>query len=321
MCAGLLVQAGQEGLSERGGTTNRALGVRSCYAERVVRRVIELPDRGRLIVATDLQGNLRDFCAVERLFEQALREPEGAVLVVTGDLVHGPEISERDWPEHLGSYYHGDSPAVLRRARELWERHPDHVHFLLGNHEHAHVGGPVVSKFFPDEAERLETLLGEDGTATFREWISSWPFVVFAPHAGLMMMHAAPHAAIESRKTLEDLPLEVPGEDDLELDGRSTIIALLWARTASADRARSFMRAIHPRLTVTVYGHDVAHAGYAIDREPLLCVSSSFGCHDGDKLVLSWDLGRRAHSAEEVARLGLVPLYPEAAPVHRKPKG
>ncbi|MBL8744297.1 MAG: hypothetical protein JNK04_24490, partial [Myxococcales bacterium] len=78
------------------------------------------------------------------------------------------------------------------------------------------------------------------------------------------------------------------------------------------------LRAIHPRLNVAVYGHDVAHSGYAIDREPLLCVSSSFGCYDGDKLILSWDLERRVHSAADLARDGLVPLYPEAKPVHRK---
>src|SRR5690606_2350616 len=63
-----------------------------------VRRVVELPDRGRLIVGTDLQGNLADF---ERLVEHFVRaheeHPDGAFLVVTGDLVHGPEIPEQHW--------------------------------------------------------------------------------------------------------------------------------------------------------------------------------------------------------------------------------
>jgi Calcineurin-like phosphoesterase len=280
--------------------------------------VIELPQRGRLIVATDLQGNLRDLCAVEAIFERENQGPDGAILVVTGDLVHGPEIPEAHWPEHLGTFYHCDSPGVLARARALAERHPGRVHFLLGNHEHAHVGGPVVSKFFPDEAERLEDLLGDAGTANYKGWIESWPFVVFAPHAGILMMHAAPHASIDAPSDLEDLSLYVSPNDETDLDGRSTIIALLWARTTSSDRARAFLRAIHPRLNVAVYGHDVAHGGFAIDREPLLCVSSSFGCFDGDKLILSWDLERRVHSAADLAREGLCPLYPDVKPVHRK---
>ena len=279
--------------------------------------MLTLPSEGRLIMATDLQGNVRDFQAIEKVFEDALQKPGGAILVVTGDLVHGPELNASDWPEHLGSFYHGDSPELIARARALSDRHPGRVHFLLGNHEHAHVGGPVVSKFFPDEAERLESLLGNDGTRELRSWIETWPFVAIAPSAGIAMMHAAPHAPIASTRDLERLSLTGETEDPNDLDGRSTMIALLWARTTSSDRARSFLRALDDRLTVAVYGHDVAHRGYAIDREPLLCVSTSFGCHDGDKLYLSWDLSMRAESARHVAEIGLLPLYPEAAPVHR----
>jgi hypothetical protein len=231
--------------------------------------------------------------------------------------VHGPEIGQAEWPEHLGTYYHGDSPGLIARARALADRHPGRVHFLIGNHEHAHVGGPVVSKFFPNEAERLEDLLGPEGADGLRSWIESWPFVAVAPQAGIAMMHAAPHAPIGSAQDLERLPLASDASDPNDLDGRAVIIALLWARTTSADRARSFLRALDERLTVAIYGHDVAHRGYAIDREPLLCVSTSFGCHDGDKLYLSWDLSCRAESAAHVAQVGLLPLYPEAPRVHR----
>ncbi|MFO0555436.1 MAG: metallophosphoesterase [Polyangiaceae bacterium] len=282
-------------------------------------RIVELPSQGRLIVGTDLQGNLQDFIALERAFERAHEtEEHGAVLVVTGDLVHGPEIAPSDWPDHLGTYYHGNSPAVLERARALAERHPGRVHFLLGNHEHAHIGGPVVSKFFPNEAERLETLLGRAGTESFRSWVRTWPFVAIAPESGLLMMHAAPHVAIQSRDDLETLSLVVDADEETDLDRGATIIALLWARSTSGDRARSFLRAVDERLAVAVYGHDVAHSGYAIDREPLLCISTSFGCFDGDKLYLSWPLDRRATTAEEVAAEGLVPLYAGARRVHRR---
>jgi len=66
-----------------------------------------------------------------------------------------------------------------------------------------------------------------------------------------------------------------------------------------------------------VYGHDVARTGYAIDREPMLCVSTSFGCFDGDKMYLEWDLAESAANAEDVARRGLRLLHPGAPAVHR----
>ncbi|HVY49655.1 MAG TPA: metallophosphoesterase [Minicystis sp.] len=298
-------------------------------------RVVRLPDRGKLIVATDFQGNVPDFDRVADVFEQAMRGPDGAYLVVTGDLVHGPELSELEWPDYLGSYYHGDSKGVLERAYALAQRYPGRVHYLLGNHEHAHVGGPVVSKFFPDEARRLEELLGDEGTRRMRAWIRTWPFVALAPSARILMLHAAPHARIESAADLERLPLDgffdMPLDDHVvalgasppssrdgaEMADHGILGALLWARTTSSERAYAFLRAIDPAARVAVYGHDVARAGYAIDREPLLCVSTSFGCFDGDKLYVEWDLARPAESAVEVAAHGLRVLHPHAPPVHR----
>lgn len=283
-----------------------------------MRRVIHLPDRGKLIVATDVQGNVADFDRVASIFEDAAKDRDGAYLVVTGDLVHGPELSEDDWPDYLGSFYHGDSKTVLEHARALELRHPGRVFYLLGNHEHAHVGGPVVSKFFPDEARRLEDLLGEEGTRAMRAWLRTWPFVAVASRSRLVMMHAAPHAKIQRAEDLDRLPLEgfydVPLED---MAARGTLGALLWARTTSTERGFEFIRAIDPDARVAVYGHDVARGGFAVDREPLLCVSTSFGCFDGDKLYLEWDLSEPAESAREVARKGLRVLHPDAPPVHR----
>lgn len=287
------------------------------YARRV-RRVVVLPEHGKLIVATDLQGNVPDFDRVAQIYEAAAAQPGGAILVVTGDLVHGPELNERDWPDYLGSYYEGDSKTVLERARALADRHPGKVHYLLGNHEHAHVGGPVVSKFFPDEARRLEELLGPQRTLEMRGWLRTWPFVAIAPRARIVMLHAAPHARIESRQDIERLPLDgffdVPLE---EMATRGTLGALLWARTTSTERANAFLRAVDPDARVALYGHDVARAGHTIEREPLLCISTSFGCYDGDKLYLEWELDEPALSAVDVARRGLRALYPDAPAVHR----
>jgi hypothetical protein len=283
-----------------------------------VRRVVTLPDRGRLVVATDLQGNLPDWIAVEEWFERLQRDRGDAVLVVTGDLVHGPDLAQEDWPDYLGTFYRDASTEVVARARALQRRHPGRVFYLLGNHEHAHIGGPVVAKFFPDEAERLDALLGRDGAQGMREWLREWPFVAAARAAGLVMLHAAPHVPITSADDLEELPIEgVFDGDDVDPRIRERVAALFWSRTTSTERANAFLRAIDPDARVAVYGHDVARAGYAIDREPLLCISTSFGCYDGDKLILEWDLDRRARSAREVADEGLRPLHPTAAPAHR----
>ena len=292
-------------------------------------RVQRLPGAGRLFVSTDLQGNYGDFERVVAIFEGRMRSHGDAYLVVTGDLVHGPELAPEDWPDYLGTYYEGNSRAVLEHAHTLGMAYPDRTCFLVGNHEHAHIGGPVVSKFFPDEAQRLEELLGRERSEVMRAWISTWPLLAVAPSARILMMHAAPHAPIRSLDDIERLeldPARAPARARPELGpvfgsagGLGLLGLLLWARTATGVRARQFMRAIEPESRVVVFGHDVARGGFAIAHEPMLCLSTSFGCFDGDKLYLEWDLSVAAQGARDVAARGLRPLHPEAPPVFRLP--
>ncbi len=280
-------------------------------------RVIDLPDHGLLLVATDLQGHLPDFRRLAEVFERAQAERGDVTLVLTGDLVHGPELDPHEWPDHLGSYYLGESVEVLEEAADLQKRYPGRVHYLLGNHEHAHIGGPIVGKFFPDEAARLEELLGSERTAWVREWLASWPLVAVAARARLCLLHGAPQAVITGRHDIERLSLEALGPGGVsDPTARSILGALLWARSATGERARAFLRALGPTLSTAIQGHDVVREGFVVEDTTHLCVSSSFGCHDGDKLYVAWELSEPAISALDVARRGLRRLWPGADPVH-----
>jgi hypothetical protein len=119
-------------------------------------RVIRLPDKGRLLVCTDLQGCMRDFQRMVHVFEQALIQYQGdAHLIITGDLIHGPHIDPEDWPDFLGEYYRDQSGEVMIAYAGLAAQYPGRVHALLGNHEHGHVGGPHTAKFAADEVALL----------------------------------------------------------------------------------------------------------------------------------------------------------------------
>jgi Calcineurin-like phosphoesterase len=281
-------------------------------------RTITLPERGVLVAATDLHGNLRDFRAVVARF-QALRDNDmNPRLVICGDMVHGPAIPRDAWPEHLGTYYEDESPELLHDAERLQHAYPAEVHYLLGNHEHAHLGGPHLEKFHPDEAAHLEHRYEADGFAPIRRWLASWPWAAVAPAAGLVLTHAAPHAGIAAATDLDTTALE--GYEHIALSDMAAagpLGALLWARTTTPERARAFMSALNPRARVAVFGHDPIREGHVVEHEPLLCVSTSFGCHDGDKVYLEWDLAVPAQSATRVARDGLRRLYPGTAPTHR----
>ncbi len=172
-------------------------------------RVLRLPDRGRLLVCTDLQGCMRDYLRFVDLFEQALHDHHGeAYALFTGDLIHGPHIDPEDWPDFLGEFYRDASGELMIAFAELAARYPGKVHALLGNHEHGHIGGPHTAKFAADEVALLEHILGAAATARMRGIIHTFALAAVSK-CGAVFIHGAPAAVIDSIADLEAADLEL----------------------------------------------------------------------------------------------------------------
>ena len=271
-----------------------------------VNRLLRLPASGRLLVATDLQGNLKDFL---RLIEHFRSAGDDAHLVLTGDLVHGPdEVTARAWPEHLGTPYRDESPALIWAFIEEQTRAPGRVHCLLGNHDHAHLGGPVTSKFHDDEAEVLESHLGLEGTRRFHQLLASFPLVALAP-CGPVMLHGAPSSEIDTPEQLESVVLGGYRGFGIEAFLKVPVLgALLWSRYATAAQSKRFLKAFG--ASMALYGHDVVREGFAREGDDQLCFSTSFGLLDARKVYVSLDLAGsypNVHALREGVEI--LPLY------------
>jgi hypothetical protein len=277
-------------------------------------RVLRLPDHGRLLVCTDLQGCLRDFQRMVELFEASLLEHLGdAHLLFTGDLIHGPHIDPQDWPDFLGEFYRDASGEVITELAALAVRYPGRVHALLGNHEHGHIGGPHTAKFAADEVALLEQILGPAGTVRLRAIVQTFALAAIAP-CGVVLTHGAPAAQIESVADIEAADLSCAGlSSPLEVLDTPVIGRILWARNASEEEARRFLRATGG--AVSIYGHDVIPEGFECVGDEQMVVSTSFGVVDANKIYVSLDLGGRYRSVRDL-RIGheILPLYPDQAP-------
>ena len=275
-------------------------------------RVLRLPDHGRLLVCTDLQGCLRDFHRIVEIFDEVNAATGDAHLLFTGDLIHGPHLDERDWPDFLGEFYRDASDEVIDELVVLSLRHPGRIHALVGNHEHGHIGGPHTAKFAADEVELLEARMGPLAAERMRQVLRGFALVAVAP-CGAVFTHGAPAATVASIADIEAAPLEgFELGSALDILDAPIIGPILWARSAAPDVAARFVRALGG--TFCIYGHDVIPEGFERVGDEQMVVSTSFGVPDARKIYVSLDLGARYRSVREL-RLGheILPLYPDVA--------
>ncbi len=276
-------------------------------------RVLRLPDHGRLLVCTDLQGCMRDYQRMVQIFEQALLEHQGdAHLLFTGDLIHGPHIDEEDWPDFLGEYYRDASGEVMIAYAGLAAQYPGRVHALLGNHEHGHIGGPHTAKFAADEVALLEHILGPAATARMRGIIHTFALAAVSK-CGAVFTHGAPAAQCDSVADLEAADLSgAQYASPLDVLDTPVVGKILWARSATQREAQRFVRALGG--TMCIYGHDVVPEGFEKVGDEQIVVSTSFGVFDTNKVYVSLDLSARYKGVQDL-RIGkeILPLYPDVA--------
>ncbi len=272
-------------------------------------RVLRLPDRGTLIVCTDLQGCLRDFHRIVEIFDEVMAATGDAHLLFTGDLIHGPHLDEDEWPDFLGEYYRDASGELIDELEVLMQRHPGRVHALIGNHEHGHIGGPHTAKFAADEVAVLEHMLGPDATERLRSVLRDFALVAVT-RCGAVFTHGAPAATIQSIADIEAARLDgFEAGSPIDILDTPVIGPILWARSAEPDVAARFVRALGG--TFCVYGHDVIPEGFEIIGDEQIVVSTSFGVFDSNKVYVQLDLAARYRSVHDL-RVGheILPLYP-----------
>lgn len=307
MLASATVFGAKHGTPEGGGTAPAWWG----------RKVVRLPSQGTLLYATDLQGNLGDYRALQAVYEAEVEAGSDPTLLFCGDLVHGPsrDLAHREqWPDFLGSFYRDESAALILDFIRFCDRAK--VLSLLGNHEHAHIGGPTVSKFHADEAAVLEAALGEKHRGLVQTFLSGLPLIAVAP-CGAVFTHGAPRATEPNLESFERLRYDGYQATAInDMYESSTVGALLWSRYAEPERARELLAATtlddRPNAFVA-YGHDVVREGYERVGDEQICVSTSFGCDDANKYYLRLDLSARYTNVHDL-RMGheLRRLYPDA---------
>jgi len=104
-------------------------------------------DQGRLLVASDIQGNWEDYCKIRSRFSSLKAEGKADILVLDGDLIHG---------------YPGYVDNSVRILDDLIDNPDPAVIALLGNHELMHIYHMRVQKAGRSFVEPFEQQIAYD---------------------------------------------------------------------------------------------------------------------------------------------------------------
>jgi hypothetical protein len=278
--------------------------------------VLIYPPRGRLLFATDFHGGLEDFRRVVSRYRERRAAGEAIYLLFAGDFIHGPDYSPEAFPEYLGDPHGDDAPAILAELESLMREDPG-VRSLLGNHEHAHIGGPHTTRFHrePDEVEFLESCLGPDKTARAHALFRTFALAALTP-CGVLFLHGAPSVRSAGFREVSGARLNGYGHMTIrEIYGVPVIGELLWAKSADPVVAERFLERMAyggRRPRVAVYGHDIIRNGFERLASNQAIVSTSFGLKRRYKTLCEIDLAGRYERTEDL-RYGreFYPLYGE----------
>lgn len=250
-----------------------------------------LPPRGVLLASTDVHGDLRDFAALEAVIRDELAAEPESHWVILGDVVHAPDARARADRPDLYDFDDG-SMAIVDAILRLRSEHPGRVHFVLGNHDHGHVGGPHTRKFHDDEVDALERCLTEGERRRMHGLFASALLAVAAP-CGVLLCHGSPDDALVSLRALDDVPLELGALSPDQARVLQTILTSYGQPDATCRRMlEGLSRELGFPLSVVVHGHDRDEAGWFREGAHQVC-PVLFGAPRAQKRYVRLDLRAR----------------------------
>jgi hypothetical protein len=276
--------------------------------EQVPRRWLLLPDRGALLISTDLHGNGEDFRALCRLFLDSLTAEAATHWAILGDSVHAPDEGARRRQPELYDYP-DKSLAIVEGILDLQQSHPRQVHYVLGNHDWGHVGGPHTHKFYPDEVLHLEETAGPEGVAALRRLFEPALLAVVAP-CGALLAHGSPSDTLRDLDDLNGIVYTPAALDEYRGTVLEGFLCNYGQRGEVTERLLATVSRRGVAATMVIHGHDRDEAGFFIEGGNQLC-PVIFGAPRRNKRYVRLDLARHYGSVRELREgLEILRLYP-----------
>lgn len=243
-------------------------------------KLLELPDHGRLIVVSDIHGNLEDYQRYLNLWDE--NDPDFHI-VFTGDLIHS--IHEND-----------GSIEILDDAIEKSEC--SNFHTLLGNHEWAHIVNKNIYKLNKELLADFNNLISykkghiEPTLTQYIKYFKTMPYFIKTSN-GIFISHSGPSKKVNNIHDFNNM---------LESDYNNEILYdFLWNRCVglrkySEEDVNAFLDIVGCKYMVI--GHNVVESYMAFSNQ--LILASSFQTRV--KTYLDIDLSKEYNDMKDLLK-------------------
>ena len=241
-------------------------------------RLIKLPKKGRLLIFTDLHGNLEDY---EKYLKKWDANDPNCYIVISGDFIHS--IYKEDY-----------SIEILEDIIGKYEKH-ENFFPLLGNHEWIHIiNGNLFKANINLRLEFEKLIIEKKGSlepylTKYIEFFKSIPFFIQSEN-GIFISHAGPSDLIEN---YEDFKAFIRDDEYYS----ELVLSVLSQRPEidyNEEDIAYFLDLVKSNLMVV--GHTAVN-GYAIYGKQIV-LSSSFS--KGDKYYLDIDLSKSINTMDDL---------------------
>ena len=163
----------------------------------------------RLVVVGDLHGRYENLERILRDRSNLASIIDGDTHVVfTGDAVHPPSSLYNDDDAY------NDSFAVMMLIMTLMAENPDNVHYIVGNHDNAHVGGEMAGRGVIRQDIAFEKFItskfGAGVLERYREFVARSPLAVRANLGSdhMLLLHATVPRNVHRDSDLTDILIQ-----------------------------------------------------------------------------------------------------------------
>jgi hypothetical protein len=226
---------------------------------------IIFPETGRVVATGDLHGHRRNF---EKIVKFAALEASPANHVILHEMIHGGPTDAKGGDLSWEMIYH---------ACKLKVKHPNQVHFLLGNHDLAQMSGMEISRQGTRCLAAFEAGMkhrfgprSPEVIAALYEFFRSQPIACRA--GNIFFSHSTPARRFfaDFDPTVFDRPIT-----DADRERPGSVYSLVWGRAFDQPTADNLARRLN--CGIFIIGHEPQPEGWHAPTTRHIILASDHG--------------------------------------------